>query len=143
MTKKVVKALMVVTQNTDGLHRLAGLSEERLVEVHGTMRYVECQKCHKLTAPDLHFIYFKKEKTPPICPCGGYLKPATISFGQNLREIDLNRAFSASVETDLVIALGTTLSVTPASSVPLQAAERGIPYIISTGAGLITTAFRL
>ncbi|HEB30344.1 MAG TPA: hypothetical protein ENI15_05645 [Spirochaetes bacterium] len=124
------KLLMVVTQNTDGLHRLAGLSEERLVEVHGTMRYVECQKCHELTAPDPHFIYFKKEKKAPICTCGGYLKPATISFGQNLREIDLNRAFSAAMKADLVIALGTTLSVTPASSVPLQAAERGVPYII-------------
>jgi NAD-dependent deacetylase len=124
------KLLMVVTQNTDGLHSLAGLSEKRLVEVHGSMRFVECQKCHKLSPPDSHFTYFKKENKAPVCECGGYLKPATISFGQNLKEEDLNLSFSAALNADLVIALGTTLSVTPASLVPLKAAELGIPYVI-------------
>jgi NAD-dependent deacetylase len=124
------KLLMVVTQNTDGLHSLAGLSDEHLVEVHGTMRFVECQKCHRLSAPDVHFEYFEKEKKAPVCDCGGYLKPATISFGQKLKEEELRRAFSAAFKTDLVIALGTTLSVTPAATIPLKAAELGTPYII-------------
>ena len=124
------KLLMVVTQNIDGLHKLAGTSEELLVELHGTMSAVECQKCRKRSAPDSYYEYFKKKRKVPLCECGGYIKPATISFGQNLREKDLERAFNAAAEADLVISLGSTLSVTPASAVPLRAAERGVPYVI-------------
>jgi NAD-dependent deacetylase len=58
------------------------------------------------------------------------LKPATISFGQSLRATDLDRAAAFAAEADLVLALGSTLSVYPAASIPLLAAERGIPYII-------------
>jgi NAD-dependent deacetylase len=58
------------------------------------------------------------------------LKPATISFGQSLDEDDLARAFSSAENADLVVALGSTLAVHPAASVPLAAVRRGIPYII-------------
>tara|TARA_Y100001960_G_scaffold111623_1_gene119485 strand:- start:296 stop:580 length:285 start_codon:yes stop_codon:yes gene_type:complete len=58
------------------------------------------------------------------------VKTATISFGQNLREEDLSRAFAAAQDANLVISLGSTLSVHPAASVPLTAAERGVPYAI-------------
>ncbi len=124
------KLIMVVTQNIDGLHKLAGTSDERLVEVHGSMRYVECQKCHALSDPEPLFDNFRTTKKVPSCICGGYLKPATISFGQNLRQEDLNRAFAAADEADLVVALGTTLSVTPAAVIPLRTSERGVPYVI-------------
>jgi len=67
---------------------------------------------------------------PPRCHCGGFLKAATISFGQNLLEADLARAASAARETDLVVALGSTLSVYPAASLPLTAVDRGVPYIV-------------
>lgn len=124
------KLLMVVTQNVDGLHRLAGTSPERLVEMHGTNRLIECMSCHMRCEPDPYFEEFRKTGVPPICSCGGFLKPATISFGQSLREEDLKRAFQASDNCDFVIALGSTLSVTPASEVPLAAARRGVPYVI-------------
>ena len=62
--------------------------------------------------------------------CGGLLKPATISFGQQLNEEDLQRAVRGARAADLVIALGSTLSVTPAADVPLIAAQRGVPYVI-------------
>jgi NAD-dependent deacetylase len=55
----------------------------------------------------------------------GRCKSATISFGQSLREDDLERARPAALRADLVLALGSTLSVYPAASVPLLAAERG------------------
>jgi NAD-dependent deacetylase len=73
---------------------------------------------------------FAETRMPPICACGGLLKPATISFGQGLREDDIARAARAASECDLVIALGSTLSVHPAASFPLAAAERGVPYAI-------------
>ena len=78
-----------------------------------------------------HFRAFAATGEPPECEgCGGYLKPATISFGQSLRSGDLERAFSAATETDLVIALGSSLSVHPAASIPLAAVERGAAYAI-------------
>ena len=67
---------------------------------------------------------------PPICPCGGFLKPATISFGQALRQGDLLRAFTAAERVDLVLSLGSTLAVTPAADVPLAAANAGAAYVI-------------
>jgi NAD-dependent deacetylase len=120
----------VVTQNVDGLHRRAGTSPERLVEVHGTDLLIECQTCHATSDPAPHFAHFKATRRPPGCPCGGLLKSATISFGQSLREADLERATAAATRADLVLALGSTLLVYPAASIPLLAAERGIPYVI-------------
>jgi NAD-dependent deacetylase len=124
------KIVSVVTQNVDGLHRRAGTSPDLLVELHGTDRLVECQTCHATSDPAPHFARFKTTRRPPSCACGGLLKPATISFGQSLRGADLERATAAAVQADLVLALGSTLSVYPAASIPLLAANRGTPYII-------------
>jgi NAD-dependent deacetylase len=120
----------VITQNIDGLHSLAGTSPERLIELHGTNSLVECQSCHRRSDPEPHFEYFRLQRKPPLCHCGGFLKPATISFGQNLDPKELERAGEAAAETDLVVALGSTLSVYPAASFPLLAAKRGVPYIV-------------
>lgn len=120
----------VVTQNVDGLHRRAGTSAELLIELHGTDRLVQCLTCAATSDPAAHFEAFKATRRPPSCACGGLLKPATISFGQPLRTADLERAARAAAAADLVLALGSTLSVYPAASVPLLAAERGAPYII-------------
>jgi NAD-dependent deacetylase len=124
------KLCMVVTQNIDGLHRRAGTSPRLLVELHGTMDKVECQSCHKIFEPGPIYTMFSETGKAPLCECGGYLKPATISFGQNLRENELQRAFNASKQADLAVSLGSTLSVTPASNIPFMAAERGVPYVI-------------
>jgi len=124
------KLLAVVTQNIDGLHSRAGTSAEKLVELHGTNSQVECQSCGELTDPHLHFEAFGKTRRPPLCHCGGFLKPATISFGQNLRNEDLERASRFADETDLVVALGSTLSVYPAADIPLIAARRGARYVV-------------
>jgi NAD-dependent deacetylase len=124
------KIICVVTQNVDGLHRRAGTSPARLVEVHGTDLLVECQTCHATSDPAPHFAQFKTTRRPPCCSCGGPLKSATISFGQALRAGDLERAAAAATKADLVLALGSTLMVYPAASIPLLAAEHGIPYII-------------
>ncbi|HEX7516725.1 MAG TPA: Sir2 family NAD-dependent protein deacetylase [Chthoniobacterales bacterium] len=124
------KLRSVITQNIDGLHSVAGTSAERLVELHGTNALVECQSCHWRGDPEPHFEYFRLNRRPPLCECGGFLKPATISFGQNLDPKELERAGEAAMESDLVVALGSTLSVYPAASFPLMAAQRGAPYII-------------
>jgi NAD-dependent deacetylase len=124
------KVLMVVTQNIDGLHALAGTSPERLVELHGTNLLVECQSCKWRGDPEPHFEFFRVNRRPPLCDCGGFLKPATISFGQSLEPQALERAEEAAARADLVVALGSTLSVYPAASFPLLAARRRAPYVI-------------
>jgi len=124
------KVLAVLTQNVDGLHRRAGTSPDRLVELHGTDLLVECQSCHERSAPEPHFAAFRATRRPPMCACGDILKSATISFGQSLRAEDLDRSAAAAQRADLVLALGSTLSVYPAASIPLMAAARGTPYII-------------
>lgn len=125
------RVAMVVTQNIDGLHKLAGTSEERLVEIHGTNRAIECQSCQQRSDPQAHFDNFRSTEEAPMCPCGGWLKPATISFGQALRQNDLRRAAAGALAADLVIAMGSTLSVYPAASIPLLAVEQNqVPYVI-------------
>jgi len=128
--ERAEKVVSVVTQNVDGLHRRAGTSPRLLVELHGTDLLVECQTCHQTSDPAAHFATFKTTRRAPRCACGGLLKAATISFGQSLRPTDLERAAAAAEKADLVLALGSTLSVYPAASIPLMAVERGTPYII-------------
>ena len=130
--ERAQKLEAVVTQNIDGLHRKAGTAAERLVELHGTETLVACQSCHQSSDPTPHFRAFERTGEPPTCSaCGGWLKPATISFGQNLRSDDLARAVAAGGECTLVLALGSTLSVYPAAQIPLIATQDGkTPYVI-------------
>jgi NAD-dependent deacetylase len=124
------KLLMVATQNIDGLHTRAGTSRELLVELHGTNSEIECQTCRRRSDPAPHFELFRQTHQPPLCECGGFLKPATISFGQSLQSEDLERAEQAARQADLVVALGSTLSVYPAANIPLLAAQSGARYVI-------------
>jgi len=100
------------------------------VELHGTNGAVECQSCHDRSDPATHFEAFAASGEAPQCSCGGWLKPATISFGQALKSDDLMRAGDATQVCDLMIAMGSTLSVQPAASIPVAAAKRGVPYVI-------------
>lgn len=124
------KLVMVVTQNIDGLHTIAGTSEDFLVEVHGNARVVSCLECAERTPAQPHLERFAETGEPPRCRCGGLLKPATISFGQSLDPMSLQRSTEAATRCDLVVALGTTLSVYPAAEIPLAAARRGVSYAI-------------
>jgi NAD-dependent deacetylase len=129
--ERAEKVLLVVTQNIDGLHERAGTVRDRLVELHGTLLAVECMSCHATSEPQPHYDAFHSTGEPPMCEaCGGPLKPATISFGQSLRAGDLERAFAASQRADLVLALGSSLTVQPAASIPLMAVKQGAPYVI-------------
>jgi NAD-dependent deacetylase len=128
--EKAGRVELVVTQNVDGLHRVAGTSEETLVEIHGTNGLVECQTCGLRVQPDGPFRSFAEAGEPPVCTCGGYLKSATISFGQQLREADLARACRAANRADAALALGSTLLVTPAADIPLEAARSGACYVV-------------
>ena len=121
----------IVTQNVDGLHQDAGSSTDVVIEVHGTGREAVCLECGDRTPIGPHLTSFVDTGVPPRCAvCGGIVKPATISFGQTLDPFTVSRATRAAERTDLVIALGSTLSVYPAAELPLRAAGLGAPYVI-------------
>jgi NAD-dependent deacetylase len=128
--ERLGKLDMLVTQNIDGLHHRAGNSGDRILEVHGTNRQVECQTCGQQSDPAPAFEEFQKTRRCPRCSCGGLLKTATVSFGQAMPSELMQRAFEAAERADLAISLGSTLSVEPAASVPRRAAQNGAPYII-------------
>jgi NAD-dependent deacetylase len=125
---------MLVTQNVDGLHHEAGHDPARVVEIHGTMREYACLSC-EARGPMGEVLDRVRagEVDPPCLRCGGILKSATISFGQNLVADDLDRAFAASEQADLVLAVGTTLGVYPAANVVPLAKRAGAAVVIVNG----------
>jgi len=116
---------LVITQNIDGLHQKAGLPDEKVIELHGNTTRVRCMQCDKIVPLDETLNRIKNGETAPECMCGGYLKPDTISFGQSLRENDLNLAMTASHACDVFLAIGSTLIVQPASMMPDIAKKQG------------------
>ena len=111
----------LITQNIDELHQQAGNSPAKVIEVHGTMRKVVCMECG-MTAPMQKALDRVRagEADPPCRDCGGILKSATISFGQNLVPEVIDAAMRAATEADLFLAVGSTLQVYPvAGAVPL------------------------
>jgi NAD-dependent deacetylase len=111
----------LVTQNVDGLHQAAGSDPTVIVEVHGTMREVVCMSCGERAPMQRALDRVRAGEEDPDCrTCGGILKSATISFGQNLVPDDLQRAGDAARRCDLLLAVGSTLSVYPvADMVPV------------------------
>jgi NAD-dependent deacetylase len=106
----------IVTQNIDGLHQRAGSAPERVIEVHGTIHEVLCLGCDDRT-PMVQILARVEagEEDPSCARCGGILKSATISFGQMLDQTTLRRATTFVAESDLLIAIGTSLRVYPAA----------------------------
>jgi NAD-dependent deacetylase len=121
----------LITQNIDGLHQMAGLSPERVVEIHGTMREVTCMMCGERAAMERALARVRAGEEDPACrSCGGILKSATISFGQALVPGDMLRAEQAARRCDLMLAVGSTLSVFPAAGVVPVAKDAGARVII-------------
>ena len=121
----------LVTQNVDGLHQKAGSSPDRIVEIHGTMRDVMCMSCGERAPMERALERVRAgEEDPPCRTCGGILKSATISFGQNLIPEDLERAYAAAAGADLFLAVGTSLVVYPVADLPRVALEAGARLVI-------------
>ena len=118
--------LGLITQNIDGLHKLAGVSDHKLVEIHGTDRLVTCLKCGKRYAPEDVYENLAEEFTAPTCgECGGYLKSANVSFGQSMPVAAMQLAQSWSQGAEIFIVIGSSLQVQPAASFPVIAKRSG------------------
>tara|TARA_B100001989_G_scaffold242295_1_gene208948 strand:- start:1075 stop:1821 length:747 start_codon:yes stop_codon:yes gene_type:complete len=125
------KENFLITQNIDGLHQRSGIPEEKIVEIHGNAIEAKCLNCEK-KANILDFHAAIKSNTPlPKCVnCNGIVKVATISFGQPMNENDMLRASSISSQCDLMIVMGSSLSVMPAGQIPNLAIQSGAKLII-------------
>ncbi len=125
---------VLVTQNIDGLHQLAGNDPARVIEIHGTMREIECMSCGDRGPAEPTLDRVRNGEEDPAClRCGGILKSATISFGQSLVEADLERAVEAARHCDLLLAAGTSLGVHPAAGLVPLAVAHGAALIVANG----------
>jgi NAD-dependent deacetylase len=126
--------LALVTQNIDELHQRAGSAPDKVVEVHGTMRRALCWTCKREWPMEDFLVRVRGGETDPHClECGGVVKSATISFGQNLVEHVIERAFRTAAECDLLLCVGSTLAVGPVNKMVSIAVARGTPIIIVNG----------
>jgi NAD-dependent deacetylase len=118
--------LGLITQNIDGLHKLAGTSDEMLVELHGTDRLVTCLNCGKRYQPADVYENLGETFTAPKCEdCGGFLKSANVSFGQSMPIEAMERAQAWSERADIFLVLGSSLQVQPAACFPVIAKRAG------------------
>lgn len=125
------KLLGTITQNFDGLHQDAGLAPESVIELHGTSRSAACTLCGNRSSMSALQERIDAGESDPTCElCGGYLKAATILFGQRVPETELTRAKELVFRSDLFLVVGSSLKVTPASILPRLALNRNIPLII-------------
>jgi NAD-dependent deacetylase len=124
----------LITQNVDGLHQKAGIDTDRMVEIHGNTRRAMCLSCEWRDDIEVVLARVRAGEPDPRChDCGGILKSATISFGQALEALDLERAQVAAESCDLFLAVGTSLAVYPiAATVPL-AKRHGAAVVIVNG----------
>jgi NAD-dependent deacetylase len=121
----------LVTQNIDGLHHKAGSSPDKIVEIHGTVHECECLSCGRRGPMQATLDRVRAgEADPPCLECGGILKSATISFGQNLVPADLERSQRAAAGCDVFLAVGTSLGVYPAAALPEVALTAGARLVV-------------
>ncbi|NOZ69022.1 MAG: NAD-dependent deacylase [Deferribacteres bacterium] len=122
------KLKCLVTQNIDGLHQDAGSSN--VIELHGTNRKAVCLNCGKQWPIEDIQERLEAGETDPSCDeCRGFIKPATVSFGQAMPEQEMIKAYDCALRCDLLIMIGSSLQVEPAASIPREAHRTGAKLI--------------
>ena len=138
MAELMEKGLLkhIISQNVDGLHRRSGIPADNLSEVHGNTNLEVCMKCGQEYMRDFRVRTArgtKEHKTGRKCDnpkCKGDLKDTIINFGENLNENILNRGFAHGAQADLMLAMGSSLRVTPAANMASATAEKGGQLVI-------------
>lgn len=128
------KLRALITQNIDELHQQAGHDPSLVIEVHGTMRWSRCWECDDRRPMQATLDRVRAGETDPPClVCGGILKSDTISFGQALRPEVIDAALVAAESCDLLLAVGSSLSVYPAANAVPRARQCGARVVIVNG----------
>jgi NAD-dependent deacetylase len=109
----------VITQNIDGLHQKSGIPDDNVIELHGSNAYISCLSCGKRYEWEDVLPLFDNGIEAPICEeCEGWLKPATISFGQSMPQLETAKALMVAKNSKILAAIGSSLQVYPAASIP-------------------------
>jgi len=125
------KVAAVITQNIDGLHQASGVGEDRVIELHGNSTYAHCLDCKTRYELDALRAAFERDESAPLCDeCGGFVKTATISFGQAMPVAAMRRAEIETRAADLFIVAGSSLVVYPAAGFPELAKRNGASLVI-------------
>lgn len=119
--QKIGKLKFLISQNVDNLHLKSGIRDELLAELHGNITKLRCTQCQNT---------INKSAGQTICQCGGSLASSVVDFGQSLPEKDLMLSFEHSRKSDLFIAAGSSLVVTPAADMPKEALHAGAKLAI-------------
>jgi NAD-dependent deacetylase len=128
---RVGKVPAVVTQNIDNLHQDSGIAPRDIVELHGNTTYATCLECgERYDLPWVKEKFGANGERAPDCSCGGYIKPATVSFGQSMPIDAMQRAEQLTKACDLFLAVGSSLVVWPAAGFPLMAKRNGAALVI-------------
>ncbi len=126
------KVPAVITQNIDNLHQASGIAPEHVVELHGNTTFALCLDCSERY--ELSWVRRRMDAAngcAPDCPaCGGFVKTATVSFGQAMPDAAMRRAQDLAQSCDLFLAIGSSLVVWPAAGFPLMAKRNGARLII-------------
>jgi NAD-dependent deacetylase len=126
------KVPALITQNIDNLHQASGIAPEHVVELHGNTTYALCLDCSQRF--DLPWVRRRMDEAngcAPDCPrCGGFIKTATVSFGQAMPDDAMRRAQELAQSCDLFVAIGSSLVVWPAAGFPLMAKRNGARLVI-------------
>jgi NAD-dependent deacetylase len=123
--------IAMITQNIDGLHQRAGHDPNNVIELHGTMTHAVCLSCGMQIPMDEAVARVEAGELAPECDhCGGYLKTATVSFGQSMPQREMQRAYDAAENCEVFIVAGSSLVVYPAASLPKLAKQNGAKLII-------------
>ena len=121
----------VITQNIDGLHQASGIPAEQVIELHGNSTYAHCLDCARRYEIAEVRTTFARDGTAPVCSeCGGWIKTATISFGQAMPVEAMRRAEVETLAADLFIVAGSSLVVYPAAGFPELAKRNGATLVI-------------
>jgi NAD-dependent deacetylase len=124
----------VITQNVDGLHQLSGIVEHNVIEVHGTIRFGRCWDCNDRRPMGEYIERVIAGDPDPHCElCGGIVKSDAILFEQALVPEVIDRAFTEAEQCDVLLAIGSTLSVGPANQVVPRAKANGARVVIING----------
>jgi NAD-dependent deacetylase len=124
------KAASVITQNIDGLHQDSGIPDDKVIELHGNTTYAHCLDCGTRYEIEALRVDFESDQIVPHCACGGWVKSATISFGQSMPINEMHRAERETLRADLFIAIGSSLVVYPAAGFPELAKRNGSALVI-------------
>ena len=125
------KVAAVITQNIDGLHQASGIAEAQVIELHGNTTYASCLDCAERYEIDAMRAAFERDGTAPRCGrCHGFVKTATISFGQAMPAEPMRRAREETLAADLFLVVGSSLVVYPAAGFPELAKRNGAALAI-------------